>query len=195
MKNLFGRYKVIGTCLLISVLIAVVCNVLTLIQSPLIVNKVAAVYGLVGCILALQYMLKGYGKRAAKAYKLFMLVLCFSYQCATISPALVTKRIGADSDLSVALTVGAHCMLAAFAMALAVGENTGEKLSKFMGIVMIGTSAFMLALLCMTFPGVVRGGSIIGTAVVLRAGANLIMAQIAFAMIQAKYRDKNDRAK
>lgn len=194
MKNSTGRYKVIGAFLLLSVVGAVTCNVLTLFLSPLIVNKVAAVFGLVGCVLALQYMIKGYGKGAAKAYKLFMLALFFSFQFATISPALVTRRTGVNGDASVALTVGAHCMLAAFAMALAVGENVGEKLSNFMGTAMLCASVFFLVLVFLSFPGAVRGGNIIGTAVVLRAGANVVMAEIAMAMIHAKYRDKHERA-
>lgn len=193
MKSFTGRYKGISIFLTVSVLAAVVCNILTLILSPMLVHKVAAVFGLVGCFLALQYMLMGFRKSTAKIFKLFMLVLFFSNQLATIGPALVTTRTGSSGEVAVALTVGAHCMLAAFAMALALGENIGEKLSKSMAIIMLCLTILFTVITYTKFPGAVRGGNLIGTAVVLRAGSNVVLAEIAMAMIEAKYKDKHER--
>lgn len=195
MKNSIGRFKGIALFLLVSIVWAVVNNVIVIALSPMIIHKVQSCLGLVSCAMALNYMFKGYSKNAAGSFKAFMLTMFFCFQIATMGPTLIMNRTEGHSLTVISLTVAAHCVMASVALVLALAQDLGEKLSKAMGLLLLCFTAIFTIIPLLTFPGAARGGSIIGTAVLLRGSANLVMAETAMMMIYAKYADKSERGR
>ena len=182
------RYREIGMLMLALCALSIAENVICLTLAVPIKLKIGAVVGLLGCVCALYYMLRGYSKNAAVAYKAFMVVMFVTFQFMTIT-------INMKNDVIASLVSLSACLKAAFALSLAVSNDTGEKQGKGMSltIAVIATVELFVAIILIPVSDLARGGSIAIVAAALRSASNLFVAWMGYAMTLAKYRDKVER--
>lgn len=179
--------KGIQTVLAAACLAAAGANVAVIVLNQVLSSVLGAVLGLFGCFAAMYYAWRGCSKNAAICYKIYMLIAVVSYQLA--SSALGIHLNGVAAGVSVGLyTLGAGC-----ALALALGTDLGKKTSMILCWIIIAVTAALMCTAAIVLPGAVRGGSVMGTIALSRAGSNFFLAVVAMAMTAAKYQDKAAR--
>lgn len=181
-----GRYKAIGIILLVMCLGAIGCSIAVLCLPVLTMQKIKACFFLLACAAALYYMLKGYSKNAAAAFKAFMAILFITFQ-------ILAVNAGMPNVVRAAALSFVACLIAGLYLVLAAVENLGEKLSKGMAITAASINAAQFISNLLIFPGVFSGGEIAYTAAILNSSAATTLSLIAVAMVFAKYKDKTER--
>ncbi len=187
MKNSKGVSKGVKIYFAISVVIVTLLNLHAIIKSPLLIPKIAGCCGIVSCALAVIYGLKGFGKDAAKFYKLFMVFAFLTYQLAVCAVGINLNGVFAG------VLVGFNCLTASIVLALMLSRDLGKKLSMaFCWIICAITFAEAIAMF-IVYPGVLHGGTLEGTIAFFRSCSNFFIAEMIFSMTMAKYQDKTAR--
>lgn len=146
---------------------------------------VTALLTILALLAALVYFLKGAGKNAAGFFKLFMSF----YALAEFSSIISASGRAVDQPAAVAVSAAIFALL----ILLAAGTDLGKKKSALICAAIFVLSLVSLVGAAILFPGVLRGGTPLGTVFTLRASANLILALLTGIMVGAKYLDKTRR--
>ena len=171
---------------LLGVLASLAAGIFAIVRNPgnsfMIVTAVLTVLAL---LAALIYFLKGAKKNAAAFFKIFM----SCYALAEFSSIISSSGLAVDQPAAVAVNAAIFALL----ILLAVGTDLGKTKSFLLclGVIVLALASFVGALIM--FPGVLRGGTPLGTVFALRSGANLCLALLTGAMVAAKYADKTRR--
>lgn len=173
--------------LLVILAVILFFNVYVIVTHALPIFVIGACEGVLGCLAALFYALKGYSKNAAKYYKLYMVFVFLNYQMAVSSSGIRVTGLGGG------LLGAACCLLAAFALTLALSHDLGKTTSMILCWGMVAVSFGIIVVMFLEHPGVFRGGNITSTAAIIRACSNCFLAHIALVMTYAKYKDKEVR--
>ena len=171
---------------LLGILISVAAGVFSVVRdSDNLYMVVTAVLTVLALLAALVYFLKGAKKNAAAFFKLFM----SCYALAEFSSIISSSGLAVDQPAAVAVNAAIFALL----ILLAVGTDLGKMKSFLLciGVIVLALASLVGALIM--FPGVLRGGTPLGTVFALRSGANLCLALLTGAMVIAKYADKTRR--
>lgn len=188
MKNSKGVSKGVKIYFAISVVIVTLLNLHSVVESPILVPKIAGCCGIVSCVLAVIYGLKGFSKDAAKFYKLFMIFAFLTYQL-----AVCTVGINLNGAFAGVL-VGFNCLTASLVLALMLSRDLEKKLSMtFCWIICAITLAEAIAMF-IVYPGSLHGGTPEGSIAFFRSCSNFFVAEVIFSMTMAKYQDKTARS-
>jgi len=146
---------------------------------------VTALLTVLALLAALIYVLKGAKKKAASYFKAFM--IC--YALAEFSSILSASGLAVNQPAAVAVNAAIFMLL----ILLAIGTDLGRTKSFLICGAVIVLALGLLIGAVVLFPGVLRGGTALGTVFALRAGANLVLALLTGIMVAAKYADKARR--
>ena len=170
-----------------GVIAAIIFNLYAIFKSPILAARIGGCYGIISSALAIIYGIKGFGKDAAKYYKLFAASAFLTFQLSASTAGIRTDGVFAG------VMVAGYCLMAAFTMALILSRDMGKKYSLALCWSMVGvTLAIAVAMMCI-YPGVVIGGTEIGSVATYRAFSNSFLAQVLLVMTMAKYQDKAAR--
>lgn len=172
---------------MIGLVSTVLMSLHVLCKSSMPTTIVGACYGLAGVVLALVYGIKGFGKNAARYYKLFMIVIFMTFQLSASTVAVNAKGVFAG------LLTAINCLAAALSLSLMTSKDLGKQISMAFCWGIIGIALISAIAVMVSNPGIVLGGTGIGTIATFRACSNLFIAQIVTAMTMAKYQDKAAR--
>ena len=171
---------------LIGVLVAIAAGVFAVVRNPdnlyMIVTAVLTVLAL---LAALIYFSKGAKKNAHAFFKIFM----SCYALAEFASIISSSGLAVDQPAAVAVNAAIFALL----ILLAVGTDLGKLKSALLCIAVIVLALISLVGAIIMYPGVLRGGTPLGTVFALRAGANLCLALLTGIMVAAKYADKASR--
>ena len=167
---------VINGILMICVLIAQLLGIGAFEHG--IMDSAAMICALLAYASGICYTFKGYEKRAANFYKLFMLLYALSAACT----AAVVLDQGFGGVNAVVIVIDALCFLGI--LLLALGLDLGKKRSTTMALVIVGLYAVSLVL-TLTMKAT--------PAAIINAVQILVIAATGVVLVVAKYLEKTDR--
>ena len=143
-----------------------------------VLDSAAMICALLAYVFGICYTFKGYEKRAANFYKLFMLL----YALSAICTAAVALDCGFGGVNGAVIVIDALCFLAV--LLLALGLDIGKKRSTAMALAIFGLYAVSLVL-TLTMKAT--------AAAVINAVQILVIAGNGVVLVVAKYLEKTDR--
>ena len=135
-------------------------------------------------LLAGYYLLAGFGKDAAKYYKLFAALFLF-YEVVVLAALLLSRA----AALPLLLTIGVLTLLAV----LLFVKNLGKTVSLLLCALILILGVIRLAAGIAAYPGPALGGDTYGTLLMGRNAAGVVLALVLGILNDAKYADKAAR--
>ena len=130
------------------------------------------------------YIVTGYTKAHAEAYKVF--AACFVL-------SVLSDVIGVGTDTSQSILIALLAIIFGLTLVIVIGKDLGEGNSKILCtfIVVLSIAAFILTLIIN--PDTLRGSDTKGILHIIRSGANLVLSVILAVATFGKYIDKSRR--
>ncbi|MDO4939060.1 MAG: hypothetical protein Q4E54_03765 [Lachnospiraceae bacterium] len=149
--------------------------------------KAAAAVATVALICAFIYALTGFGKKGAAFYGTYLLLYALAEIAELVN--LLMSSVDTISGQPLMILFTSATIIALFVLALM--KDVGKKISFIIvTVIVIGNiiSAFVAIITSAS------GGAIVGVPVtVIRAGQRILLAAVAYLLVQAKYADKDAR--
>lgn len=178
-------YRIILVFNLICIAAALCACVLTLVSAAAnIWSRISSICALVALVFAAFYILKGYGKDAARYFKLFALLFALS-EFASLLVIGTTIKEGTPVLIS--------GVLFAIVLFMAIGLDVGKGRSLVLCAVVVAMAVAQLVLSIQHEPGVLLGGTTYGTLAMLRNAVKVLLSCLFGIMVYAKYVDKKMR--
>lgn len=149
--------------------------------------KIGTLLSTIALISALVYAMTGFGKRSAKFFMIYMLLFSVAEIPALISQ--IMSMVGHVSGASVQLLFTAVTVI--LLIILALMKDLGRKVSfSIVTVVLI----INLISAVISIAGTATSGAIIGLPVaIIHCGQTILLATVAYLLVQAKYTDKEER--
>lgn len=180
--------KFVSIYLLICTVLVIGLNLYELFSAHVPITMMSACMAILCCAAAAIYALKGYRKDSAKYYKLFMILLFVFFQLKNCEVGIIGENPAETGSM-----IGWVSLCAALALVLALSSDLGKKKSMMLCWIMLTVTVAMLVMGMILRPGVVLGGSFMGTAIAIHTASTCFLAQAALVMTVAKYQDKTAR--
>mgnify|MGYP003321038454 CR=1 FL=1 len=180
--------KKAGIFALILILIVIAAQVIIFITPEAdIYTKIAAALGTIALIAAFVYAITGFKKGGAGFYSTYMLLYALAEIGTIIN--LIMNLIGKGGAFSLPLVFTAATVIALFI--LAYMKDVGRKASKIIvTVILIGNIIMAFA----SIISVATSGAIVGLPVaIIRSGQSIMLATVAFLLVEQKYEDKAER--
>lgn len=185
-------YKLILMFILVLLIPAAISNVQVLIGADsLILMRIEAVLMIASLLSAFVYILKGYSKNMAKAYKVFLYTFLAEAVLSIVS-VIVTSNQLADMD-SIVLPIILSVIIALCIAILAFVKDLGKTKSFIAAGVLLATTFVSYFMGSSAHEGVVRGGEVIYTSIGLLRSSTVLLAFTLGFLVIAKYVDKTAR--
>ena len=148
--------------------------------------RCSGVLALLAMLSALYYVLRGYSKRQAWAYKCFI-----GCSAAAALAGQIFLSVTTDSDY--VITVVLLSVIFALLIAMAVSKDVGKRNSLILAGLEILLTAVLLGIVVLVEPDVLYGEPMLRTHLILQTAVRLVLAVLLFLITWAKYIDKEAR--
>ena len=149
--------------------------------------KIAAAIATVALIFAFIYTLTGFGKKGASFYGIYLLLYALAEIAELVN--LIMSSVDTISGQPLMILFTSATIIGLFVLALM--KDVGKKISfAIITIIIVGNIIAAFAAIIMS----ASSGAIVGVPVtIIRAGQRILLAAVAYLLIQAKYADKEAR--
>lgn len=174
-------------CIILIVLIIAAQVVIFLTSETSTLLKTGTAISTIALVSALIYVMTGFGKKGAKFFMIYMLL----YSLAEIPTFIgqIMKAVNREPGQAVMMLVTAISIIALIILALM--KDLGRKVS-FTLVTVILVLDLLTAFVSIFMEA--SGGAIIGIPVaIIQCGQRILLAAVAYLLVQAKYADKEAR--
>ena len=183
--------KIYSAILLVLLLLSVICNIIIIVgnQTYPVVLKCLSGVALIATASAIYYIVRGFSKNSAPAYKAFMIISAVYFQAICCTNAVAPEQF--SNTLYVGIFVATNCLLFGLFLLLGVAKDMGKK--QTFTICIISIVLTLLALIECIFWDKSNLGPGLGYLLLTRVATRFILAAVACFMVYFKYQDKEAR--
>ncbi len=183
--------KIFYAILIVLLIASAICNVVVIVgnQTYSVVLRCLSGVALIATASALYYLLRGFSKNSAPAYKAFMIICAVYFQAICCANAVTSDQYA--NKLSSGLFALSNSLLFGLFLLLGVAKDMGKKQTFAIGVISIVLT--LLALVECIFwdkSGLAPG---LGLMLLTRVVTRFILAAVACFMAYFKYLDKEAR--
>lgn len=180
--------KKAGILNIILILIVISAQVIIFVTPEAdIYTKIAAALGTVALIAAFVYAITGYKKGGAGFYSTYMLLYALAELGTLVN--LIINILGKSETIAIPMLFTGATVIALFI--LAYMKDVGRKASKIIVTVILIGNVIMAFVEILS---IASSGTIVGLPVaIIRSGQRIMLATIAFLLVEQKYADKAAR--
>lgn len=174
-------------CSILIILIIAAQLVIFLTPETNILMKIGTAISTVALVAALIYAMTGFGKKGAKFFMVYMLLYSLAEVPTFISQ--IMNAVNREPGQGIMMLVTAVSIIALIILALI--KDLGKKVS-FILVTVILVLDLITAFISIFMEA--AGGAIIGIPVtIIQCGQRILLAAVAYLLVQAKYADKEAR--